>query len=84
VSKQAKSGSLNWAILLSFEDGIEWVFRSPRKFHDISPETSAELLESEVATLKYIKLNSSIPVPEVLDYRYVTRVYSRLLVLIVT
>jgi hypothetical protein len=72
LSQHPKSGSLNWAIFLSFEDGVEWVFRSPRESHDISPQTIAELLESEVATMKYIKLklNSSIPVPDVFDYRY--------------
>src|ERR1700710_2390493 len=45
--------------------------RSPRRCHDNSLETTARLLESEVATVKYVKLNSSIPVPEGFDYRYV-------------
>ena len=70
VSKRPESGALNWAIAILFEDGVEWIFRSPRTCHDISPETTARLLESEVATMKYVKLNSSIPVPEVFDYRY--------------
>ncbi|TVY13106.1 hypothetical protein LARI1_G008763 [Lachnellula arida] len=69
-SKRPESGALNWAITLSFEDGVEWIFRSPRRCHDISPETTASLLESEVATMKYVKLNSSIPVPEVFDYSW--------------
>ncbi|KAF4630908.1 hypothetical protein G7Y89_g7225 [Cudoniella acicularis] len=69
-SKRPESGALNWAITLLFKDGAEWIFRSPRKCHDISPETIARVLESEVATMKYVKLNSSIPVPEVFDYRY--------------
>jgi hypothetical protein len=70
-SKQPESGNMNWAIFLSFEDGVDWVFLSPRKSHDISPETTAKWLESKVATMKYIKLNSSIPIPEVFEYRYV-------------
>jgi len=82
-SKQPESGSLNWAIFLPFEDGVEWVFLSPRKCHDISPDTTAKLLESKVATMKYIKQNSSIPVPEVFDYRYVTKIHTRLFILII-
>lgn len=63
------SGSLNWVIFLTFEDGVEWVFRSPTTGdYDLSLEHAGELLESEVATLKYLKLNSSIPVPDVFDY----------------
>lgn len=70
-SQQPESGSLSWAIFLSFEDGVKWVFLSPRKSHDISPETTAKWLESSVATMKYIKLNSAIPVPEVFQHRCV-------------
>jgi hypothetical protein len=69
AAEQPESGSLNWAVFLSFENGVEWVFLSPRKDRDISSETTARLLESKVATMKYIKLNSSIPVPEVYEYR---------------
>jgi hypothetical protein len=81
-SKQPESGSLNWAIFLSFKDGVEWVFLSPRKCHDISPETTAKLLE-RVATMKYIKLKSSIPVPEVFDYRYVIGIHTKPSILII-
>ncbi|TVY40200.1 hypothetical protein LOCC1_G006692 [Lachnellula occidentalis] len=66
--QRPESGALNWAIVLWFEDGVEWIFRSPQRCHDISPETTARLLESEVATMKYVKLNSSIPVPQVFDH----------------
>lgn len=69
-SQRPESGALNWAIILSFEDGVEWIFRSPRRCRGIFPETTAMLLESEIAAMKYVKLNSSIPVPEVFDYRY--------------
>lgn len=81
-SKRPESGSLNWAIFLLFEDGVEWVFLSPRRDSDISSETAAKLLESKVATMKYIKLNSSIPIPEIYDYRYVTNIRITLQLLI--
>jgi len=63
-------GSYNWTILVSFPDGVEWVLRSPRDDGAIkSDETNILLLASEAATLKYIKANSTIPVPEVFAYR---------------
>lgn len=59
-------------MFISFNDGVEWVFRSPTaEEDDISLEAAGELLESEVATMKYIKENSSIPIPNIFDYRLV-------------
>lgn len=62
-SQRPKSGSLNWAILITFEDGVEWVFRSPRKF-GLQPDTA-----SEVLLLEYLEEVDSIPVPRVFSYR---------------
>ncbi len=63
-------GSYNWTILVLFPDGVEWVLRSPRDDGAIrSDGTNILLLASEAATLKYIKANSTIPVPEVFAYR---------------
>lgn len=65
------NGSLTWAVFLTFDDGVEWVLRSPRSDGAVkSAETNAFLLASEAATLKYLKFKSNIPVPEVFDYRY--------------
>jgi hypothetical protein len=76
-SQQPESGSWNWTIFLSFEDGVEWAFLSPREDHDMPPETTAKLLGSHVATMKFLKLKSSIRVPEVFDYRCVIRIRTR-------
>ena len=47
LTQRPLSGSLNWAIFLSFEDGVEWVFRSPTTGEDdISLEVAGELLAS--------------------------------------
>lgn len=63
-------GSFNWTIRVSFHDGVEWVLRSPRSGGAIrSKETNLVLLASEAATLKYIRANSTIPVPQVFAYR---------------
>lgn len=69
-SQLPSCGSFNWAILMSFADGVEWVFRSPRIDGTISSDdTDLLLLASEAATLKYIKAYSNIPVPDIYDYR---------------
>lgn len=80
TSQVPACGSFNWTILVSFLDGVEWVLRSPRDDGAItSDDTNLLLLASEAATLKYIKANSTIPVPEVLAYRQAqaTSSYSR-------
>ena len=69
LSQKPSSGSLNWAIILSFNDGVEWIFRSPRTSYGIDEESAAILLASEAATLKYIRNKSSIPIPEIFYYR---------------
>ncbi|EER36593.1 conserved hypothetical protein [Histoplasma capsulatum H143] len=64
------SGSLNWAISIHFIDGVEWLLRSPLNENGAipCPRTNSMLLESEAATLKYLRSNSSISVPEVFAY----------------
>ena len=64
------AGSLNWAITLSFNDGVEWIFRSPWEGAVSCQKSRSSLLASEAATLKYLKANSTIPVPEVFAYRF--------------
>lgn len=73
VSKPPKTGSLNWVIFVSFDDGVDWVFRAPLTGLSviITDETASKMLVSEAFTLKYLRAHSSIPVPEVFSYRYV-------------
>lgn len=71
VTQVPVGGSLYWAVFVLFDDGVEWVFRSPRYDGTIrSPETIQKLVASEAATLKYINSHLAIPVPEVYAYRY--------------
>lgn len=64
------SGSFNWAIFISFEDGLRWVSRSPHSRSFMPPEWSMKLLASEAAVLRYLRAHCDIPVPEVYDYWY--------------
>ncbi|SCV25445.1 uncharacterized protein FFB14_00338 [Fusarium fujikuroi] len=68
-SKVPKSGSLNWVIFLTFDDGVEWVFRSPRYDTSMfSDETASKILVSEASTLRYLETHCQIPVPKVYSY----------------
>ncbi|KND92430.1 hypothetical protein TOPH_02966 [Tolypocladium ophioglossoides CBS 100239] len=62
-------GAFSWAIILKFDDDVEWIFRSPRTDHvEISRDTSCRVLASEAATLRYLRQHTSIPVPDVHDF----------------
>lgn len=67
-------GSSNRAVILEFDDGERWVFRTPhcdRTGHGLPPAWRMKLIASEVATLKFLE-NSIVQVPTVKDHRYVS------------
>ncbi|PGH07546.1 hypothetical protein AJ80_07992 [Polytolypa hystricis UAMH7299] len=68
LSQKPLTGSFNWAVVVSFDDGVEWVLRSPHAGRALDEATAGAVLASEAATLRYIKQNSSIPVPDVYHY----------------
>ena len=51
---------------LIFLDGVVWIARIPLPYNCYQPE---EISVSYTATLKYLKRNSTIPVPEVYAYK---------------
>ena len=68
-SQHPLGGSFNWAVCITFEDGVQWLFRCPRDgYYDPPRDIRSTLLASEAATLKYVKTNSNVPVPEVYAY----------------
>ncbi|CCT64734.1 uncharacterized protein FFUJ_04017 [Fusarium fujikuroi IMI 58289] len=70
TSTRPKAGSTHWVIFIAFEDGVEWVFRSPQRGLSamITEESASKLLNSEASTLEYLRALSSIPVPEVFSF----------------
>ncbi|KAI1322560.1 hypothetical protein F5Y16DRAFT_413198 [Xylariaceae sp. FL0255] len=66
TSQVPKSGTLNSVIFISFDDGIEWVFRSPSIYAGttFTEESASKILVSEAATMKYLRAHCSAPVPE--------------------
>ncbi|KAF4948919.1 hypothetical protein FGADI_9203 [Fusarium gaditjirri] len=70
TSARPKAGSTHWVIFIAFEDGVEWVFRSPRSGPSaiITEESASKLLISEASTLKYLRTLGSIPAPEVFSF----------------
>ncbi|KAF7553637.1 hypothetical protein G7046_g7046 [Stylonectria norvegica] len=69
--QRRKFGSQSKVIFIAFDDGVEWVFRTPRgdleSFY--SEETTCKIILSEASTLMFLKTHTSIPVPEVFSYR---------------
>ncbi|KAM3522848.1 hypothetical protein NHJ13051_005451 [Beauveria bassiana] len=67
-----KTGSMNWVIFVSFDDGVQWAFRSPRTGFEaiISDDSAKKMLLSEVATLKVLRQQTTVPVPEVYSFRF--------------
>ncbi|KGO67795.1 Aminoglycoside phosphotransferase [Penicillium italicum] len=69
LNQRPERGGFNWAVFVLFEDGIEWVLRSPVQNHpELSYNSVAKLLSSEAATLKFLKAHTDIPVPDVYSY----------------
>ncbi|KGO36870.1 Aminoglycoside phosphotransferase [Penicillium expansum] len=69
LNQRPKRGGFNWAVFVLFEDGLEWVLRSPVQNHpELSYNSVAKLLSSEAATLNYLRAHTEIPVPEVYSY----------------
>lgn len=61
------SGSMNWAITLAFDDGTEWIFRSPLP-RAYPGDTAAVIIASEVATIQCIAERTTVPVPAILAF----------------
>ncbi|CAI7628747.1 unnamed protein product [Penicillium crustosum] len=69
LNQRPMCGGFNWAVSLLFADGIQWVLRSPAQNHpDLSERSIIKLLLSEAATLRYLKIYTDIPVPDLRSY----------------
>lgn len=64
LNQRPMCGGFNWAVFVLFADGIQWVLRSPVQNHP----GVVKLLSSEAATLRYLKIYTDIPVPDVYSY----------------
>jgi len=61
---ERRMGGLNVAITLRFDDGIEWIIKTPRLIN----EASLERLESEAATLLLLEKVGFLPTPRLHAY----------------
>lgn len=66
--ERPKEGCLNWAIFLTFSDGVQWVFRVPRIDANLTDTSLEKQMASEVATMQYLKKNTFVPIPEVFSF----------------
>lgn len=58
-------GSFNSCFKVAFSDGIRWMIRVPKPGRSMHME---EKVRGEVAVMKYIKSNTSIPVPDIIAF----------------
>ena len=65
VSEEFWHGTNNAAFKVTFEDGVEWICRVHEEAENVSSTYTTARLNSAVATMRYIKSNSSILVPTI-------------------
>src|SRR5271170_1094851 len=61
---ERRMGGLNVAITLLFDDGLEWIIKTPKLIN----EASLERMESEAATLLFLEKVGSLPTPRLHAY----------------
>ena len=63
-------GGMNYHIIITFEDDVEWTARI-RRFNATSPPAPLRdyILRSEVATLKFLE-GTAVPAPKVFEYAF--------------
>ena len=65
---ERRMGGLNVAITLIFDDGMEWIVKTPKLAND----AARERLESEATTLLFLEKIGSLPTPRVHAYSITT------------
>ena len=66
VSPEPLNGSYNLVYLVTYEDGAQWIFKIPANgYHACFDHVAAEALKSEAQTMKFIKQQTTIPLPTV-------------------
>lgn len=74
ISDKYTCGAYNLVYEIVFEDGISWIARlrsaSPvqvisQEFVFESPTYKQHIMESEIVTMKYVRMHTTIPVPEI-------------------
>lgn len=58
-------GSFNFCVQVRFDDGVEWMLRFPIPGRVMYPE---EKTRQEVATMRFIKEKTNIPIPTVVAF----------------
>jgi hypothetical protein len=67
VKAQSFSGSSHLVCFVRFDDGVEWVARIPSKALSLQcplPQEDIDRFASEVSTLRWLRANTSVKVPE--------------------
>lgn len=67
ISRRPVLGDHDWIIFVQFVDNIEWIARIPRRSRRMSFDTAQfkERYECMIATVEYVAINTTLPVPRV-------------------
>ena len=69
VSPEPLNGSYNLVYLVTFEDGVQWIFKIPANgYYTCFDRSAAEALTSEALTMRLIKQTTTIPLPTVYHF----------------
>ena len=69
IAQEPMAGAYNLAYAITFSDGVTWIARipghgTPSRFRELD----ARKLDIEYQTMRYIKANTTIPIPEVFHW----------------
>ncbi|KAK7559934.1 kinase-like domain-containing protein [Phyllosticta citricarpa] len=62
LNKMPLAGSFNFCFIFEFDDGVKWIARFPVPGRAMDPDGK---LRREVAVMKHVQANTSIPVPAI-------------------
>lgn len=69
VAQEPMSGAFNLAYQLTFSDGVVWIARIPgHGTRDRFGDLDAKKMDAEYQTMRHIKANTSVPIPEVFHW----------------
>jgi aminoglycoside phosphotransferase (APT) family kinase protein len=68
LSPKFTHGTANAVFQIDFDDGIAWICRVRKVDPDEHPHYAKMITESTVATMVYVKQNTTIPVPNIHSY----------------
>lgn len=68
IQRPAEFGSSNLVYTMKFSDGVEWIARVPGNGVSSFDDVELKMFENRVLTTRLLRLNTSIPIPEIFSF----------------